>query len=145
MSDLSPIPPVAGRADESTHVRLVLPVRAELWVLARMSASALAARLDFGVDAVEDLRLAIDELCNSCATGANPSSSLTLDYTWDDDSVHVACAVEPVDGSATPASEHLPLELSRRILAALVDAHEIGPVEDDRRRGWLIKRRAAQS
>ncbi len=134
--------PAAG---SDSAVRLVLPVRAELWVLARMSASALATRLDFSLDAVDDLRLAIDELCNSCAAGAEPASVLCLDYSWDDDSLHVSCAVEPVaDGPPSPGAA-VSLGLSAAILEALVDEHEIGPVVDGRRLGWLTKRRPMES
>lgn len=121
------------------HVALHLPVRPELWVLARMSASAIASRLDFGFDAVEDLRLAIDELCNSCAAGAASESRLELHYRWDEDTIHVACNVNAI-GPASPGANDT-LELSARILDALVDDHGIEPVVGDRRRGWLTKRR----
>ena len=129
--------PAAGSAEE--HVELALPVRPELWVLARMSASAIASRLDFGFDAVEDLRLAIDELCNSCAAGAAADSRLRLVYRWDDDTIHVACEVSPI-GPASPVAADT-LELSARILDALVDEHGIDPVDDGRRKGWLTKSR----
>ncbi|MCU1490980.1 MAG: anti-sigma regulatory factor [Acidimicrobiaceae bacterium] len=132
----------ANLGDSGDFVELQLPVHPELWALARMSASAIAARLDFGVDAVEDLRLAIDELCNSCAAGADGTSRLQLDYRWDEDSIHVACAVAPVaeDGAAEEASLSS-LDLSRRILDALVDDHDVEAVKAGQRRGWLVKRR----
>ena len=130
--------------DEQSHVELVLPVRPELWVLARMSASAIAARLDFGVDAVEDLRLAIDELCNSCAVGSEADSRMRLDYHWDADSVHVSCQVAPVADRAHGSDPHSSHELSERILDALVEEHEIEGVKDGTRRGWLTKRRLAE-
>ena len=123
----------------SEHVELLLPVRPELWVLARMSASAIASRLDFGFDAVEDLRLAIDELCNSCAAGAAADSRLRLVYRWDDDTIHVACEVSPIGPASLVAADTL--ELSARILDALVDEHGIDPVDGGRRKGWLTKSR----
>lgn len=123
----------------SEHVELLLPVRPELWVLARMSASAIASRLDFGFDAVEDLRLAIDELCNSCAAGAASDSRLRLQYRWDEDTIHVSCEVAPI-GPVSPVAADT-LDLSARILDALVDSHGIEPVDDGRRKGWLTKSR----
>lgn len=134
-------PEPGGTAIESTadHVELRLPVRPELWVLARMSASAIASRLDFGFDAVEDLRLAIDELCNSCAAGAAPDSRLQLHYRWDEDTIHVACEVAPIGPISSGAADTL--ELSARILDALVDGHGIDPSDGGRRKGWLTKRR----
>lgn len=125
------------------HVELLLPVRPELWVLARMSASAIASRLDFGFDAVEDLRLAIDELCNACAAGASEASRLQLDYRWDEDTIHVTCTVGPITEEPTTGEDTL--ELSMRILDALVDSHGMDPIEDERQRGWLTKRRPSTS
>lgn len=125
---------------ELEHVELVLPVRPELWILARMSASAIAAKLDFGIDAIEDLKLAIDELCNSCAVGATTESRLRLDYRFDEDSVRVSCAVAPV--LDVPDEEALQtVALSSRILGAFVDEYAIEEVKESRRRGWLTKRR----
>ena len=47
------------------HVELTLPARPDLLVLARMTVGAVAARAEMAVDDIEDLRLAIDELCLS--------------------------------------------------------------------------------
>lgn len=139
MSSTQAFEPERSSLEESEHVELLLPVRAELWVLARMSASAIASRLDFGFDAVEDLRLAIDELCNSCAAGAAAESRLRLVYRWDIDTIHVACEVAPIGPVSAIAADTL--ELSARILDALVDDHGIEPVADGRRKGWLTKSR----
>jgi serine/threonine-protein kinase RsbW len=137
--------PAAGGdplSSKTERVELYLPVLAELRVLARMSASAIASRLDFGVDAVEDLRLAIDELCTSCAIGANEESRLLLEYAWDDDTIRVTCEVSPVQSVVASLDETL--DLSARILDALVDAHGIEPVDGERRKGWLTKSRPAR-
>src|SRR5579859_6659783 len=45
------------------EVRLAVPAMPEFLRLARVTASGLASRLGFTFDQVEDLRLAIDELC----------------------------------------------------------------------------------
>ena len=49
-----------GSEDE---VRLAVPARPEFVGLARVTAAGLASRLGFTFDQVEDLRLAIDEMC----------------------------------------------------------------------------------
>ncbi len=49
----------------SDTVELTLPVRADLVVLARFAAGTIASRADFDVEEIEDLRLAVDELCVS--------------------------------------------------------------------------------
>lgn len=125
------------------HVELVLPVRPELWILARMSASAIASKLEFGIDAIEDLKLAIDELCTSCAVGATTESRLRLDYRFDEDSVRVHCAVAPVVDTADEEALET-VALSSRILGAFVDEYAIEEVKEGRRRGWLTKRRRTQ-
>ena len=49
-----------GSEDE---VRLAVPAKPEFLGLARVTAAGLASRLGFTYDQVEDLRLAIDEIC----------------------------------------------------------------------------------
>ncbi len=140
----SDLPGWAGPSDELEHVELVLPVRPELWALARITASAIAARLDFSVDQLEDLRLSIDELCTSCAVQASARSRLHLDYRSDEGSVSVVCSVFPVL-DARNEEDLQSLELSARILEALVDEHAIEEVKEGRRRGWLVMRRDSRS
>lgn len=140
----SDLPGWTGPSDELEHVELVLPVRPELWALARMTASAIAARLDFSVDQLEDLRLSIDELCTSCAVQASAASRLHLDCRSDDRSVYVICSVFPVL-DASNEEDLQSLELSARILEALVDEHAIEEVKEGRRRGWLVMRRDSGS
>jgi anti-sigma regulatory factor (Ser/Thr protein kinase) len=147
-----------GDTDDATRtVVLSLPAQPELWSLARMTASGIASKLDFDVEEIEDLRLAIDELCGSCANG-NGSGRIELNYRWDDRSIEVVCrveampvprgeslavhAVKPLGERGSPAGELSVDELSARLLDALVDEHGVEPVEGNRRRGWLRKRRA---
>ena len=53
-------PLVVTTVDE---VRSVVPARAELMRLARVTAAGLASRMEFNYDEIEDIRLAIDESC----------------------------------------------------------------------------------
>ena len=53
----------------SELVELSIPVRADLVVLARLTAATVASRAGFGVDEIEDLRLAVEELCLSVVDG----------------------------------------------------------------------------
>ena len=138
-------PDVRGVDEASEHVELLLPVRPELWVLARMSASAIASRLDFGFYAVEDLRLAIDELCSPLVGHNGRPGQLRLRYEWDEKTLEVSCLL---DVGATPGEttrhelrpEAEEGELSDRILDALVDEHGHS-VTDTGHRVWLRKRR----
>lgn len=136
-------------ADARERVELALPTQPELWSLARLTASTVAARLDFDVEAIEDLRLAIDELCTSCAAGAGPLSRLHLCFDGEDGALRIECIVDHVaDEPIGPVGDNLPegttaADLAELILTELVDAHEIGPAEAGTRRGYLEKRRTS--
>jgi hypothetical protein len=120
----------------------------ELWTIARLVVSTLASRLDFEIDALDDLRLATDELCTLCASGATVDDRVQLNFTWGVDWVEVSCEVRLSADRATrpaPPSEAgwSTLELSRRILGALADDFEIDPVEGVARRGKFRKTRSS--
>jgi anti-sigma regulatory factor (Ser/Thr protein kinase) len=123
-----------ARQDE---VRLVVPAMPEFLRLARVTAAGLASRLGFTFDQVEDLRLAIDELCYGLTGNhGRPGGTVNITYVVGDDSLEV----EGVGrfGRAQRAVELT--ELSQVILAALVDEHELTE-GDDGPRFRLVKRR----
>lgn len=121
-------------------VGLTIPVPADLVVLARLTAATVASRADFDVEEIEDLRLAVDELCVSLVQGGG-EGRLDLQFSRDGDRIEVSCSYRA--GSTAPDA---PVEdrldgLSVRILDALVDEHG-EEMQDGRRRAWLRKRRA---
>jgi serine/threonine-protein kinase RsbW len=123
----------------SEPVELTIPVQADLILLARLTAATVASRAGFDVEEVEDLRLAVDELCVSVVNGAS-SGRLQLTFVSSADQVEVTCVVsgaEPSDQELAP--EHAERDLSVRILDALVDEHG-EEVEEGQSRGWLRKR-----
>jgi hypothetical protein len=113
-----------------------------------MTAGAVAARAEMAVDDIEDLRLAIDELCLS-VVGEHTGGRLELRYDWDPSGMEVTCTFRPT--GATVAEEfsaevsdgenvgQLPTDLSERILDALVDEHGRDAV-DGGHRAWFKKR-----
>jgi serine/threonine-protein kinase RsbW len=131
------------------HVELTLPARPDLLVLARMTVGAVGARAEMAVDDIEDLRLAIDELCLA-SVGDHQGGRLELRYDWDDDGMEVSCTYRPSesDGPMPVRTEieaaeaipgHLPSDLSERILDALVDEHGHDVVSGGQR-AWFKKR-----
>lgn len=132
------------------HVELTLPARPDLLVLARMTVGAVAARAEMAVDDIEDLRLAIDELCLS-AVGEHEDGRLELRYDWGPSGMEVSCTFRPTDGDgAVPpvitepeldSAGPLPTDLSERILDALVDEHGRDSV-DGGERAWFRKNHA---
>jgi hypothetical protein len=78
--------------------------------------------MGFTVDEVEDLRLAIDELCYALTGNQSPSGTVELHYRLAGGAIEVE-GVGNFNGGAS-----LPLtltDLSERILDALVDEHEL--------------------
>lgn len=131
---------MVDRATDTVSVDLAIPVQADLVVLARLAAATVASRAGFGVEDIEDLRLAVEELCLSLV-GSHDDGRLHLTYECDGDAITVSCWYEA--GKASPGSRGGEADdLSMRILDALVDdhGHELG---DDRPSAWLRKRRSA--
>lgn len=120
-------------------IELSIPVRTDLVVLARLTAATLATRVGFDVEEIEDLRLAVEELCLSLMR-AGDNGRLRLRYTREgDDGIAIDCAFEPAGNSSARSA---PVdELSLRILDALVDEHGES-VEDGGCHAWLRKRRS---
>jgi hypothetical protein len=125
------------------EVRLRFPADLKLLMLARMTGSAIASRAEFSVEEIADLHLAIDELCTSCVEGAQGDATVELTFSWSAGSVRVHCTVDQVTDLAPVVSLDRDLlstaELSERILAALVDHHEIGAAVAGRREGFFTK------
>jgi serine/threonine-protein kinase RsbW len=121
---------------EDDEVRLTVPAMPEFLRLARVTAAGLASRMGFSLDQVEDLRLAIDELCFTL-TGSHgrPGGSVEMRYLIGDDYLEV-CGEGHFGGAHQPPQLS---ELSEVILSALVDEHEVSG-RDGGPRFWLLKR-----
>jgi hypothetical protein len=107
---------------EQDEVRLTVPAMPEFLRLARITAAGLASRMGFSLDEVEDLRLAIDELCFTL-TGAHgrPGGSVAMRYRIGDGYLEV-CGEGRFAGAYQPPKLG---ELSEVILNALVDEHDV--------------------
>ena len=103
------------------EVRLAVPAMPEFLRLARVTAAGLASRLGFSFDEVEDLRLAIDELCYGLTGSAGRDGTVHVRFLLGTDSLLI-------EGEGRFASKVEPelSELSEVILSALVDEHELG-------------------
>ncbi len=124
------------------RIELMFPARGDLIVLARLVTSAISARAGFDIEELEDLRLAVGELCLLTLQGHDGRyGDLRLELSVLDDAIGVRCTLE----HAAPRGETQPDEdesalLSQRILDALVDEHG-RESQDGSVRAWLRKRR----
>ena len=102
-------------------IELVLPADTRLVRVARLVASGVATTAGFDVDEVEDLRIAVDELCTALVEGGD-GSPLLLGFDLGDGEVTVLGSTSAAGGAAFEPDR---LALSRQILAVVADSHEL--------------------
>jgi serine/threonine-protein kinase RsbW len=107
-------------------VRLVVPASPEYLRLVRLTAAGMASRLGFTFDEVEDLRIAVDELCFHLLGDADhellPSADpRTMDLVYSASADSITITGRTGLSGAVPE----PSDLSEQILDALVDEHEV--------------------
>lgn len=125
---------VTGLA-EVDEVRLVVPAGPEFVRLARVTATGLASRMGFSYDEIEDLRLAVDELCHAVIGPSGRHGIVTLRYVLEDE----ALCVEG-HGHFDPGGPPVALsELAHQILSALADEHDVRE-DDGQPTVWFRKR-----
>ena len=119
------------------EVRLAVPATPEFLRLARVTASGLASRLGFTYDEVEDLRLAIDELCFVLIGSRGRVGRVDLRYAI----VPGALEVEGLGTFEDDETDPMLASFSKQILAALVDEYAVYRDGDGRSGFRLLKRR----
>ncbi|GAB2866928.1 anti-sigma regulatory factor [Actinoallomurus bryophytorum] len=117
-------------------VTVRLPADSAYLSVLRTATAGLAARLDFNLDEIEDLRIAIDEACAMLLAQAVPGTDLTCEFELTDDAMSIGVSVLTVDGRQPSRDTFAWTVLSS--LAGDVDA-EVGA--DDRVTIVLQKRR----
>jgi len=65
-------------ADEIDVVDLRIPCKAEWVALARLSVAAVASRLSFSIDEIEDIKLAVAEACTNAIQHAHGSPFIEI-------------------------------------------------------------------
>ena len=111
-----------ARTDEH-EVVLTIPARPEFLRLARLAAADVGSRGGLAYEEVDDLRIAIDELCHTIMGAAVTQTAtapriLELRFTILVDGVMI-------EGTCPSDAEPRPNDLSTAILAAVVDEHEL--------------------
>ncbi len=113
--------PSMANADGETTASVTLMVSAtnDHISYARLTATALAGKIGFEYDAIEDIRIAVSELCSNVIACAIPGAELTLSLRGDAGGLTVSGRV-PVAEDAPPLD---PDELSEQVLDAVIDTH----------------------
>jgi serine/threonine-protein kinase RsbW len=79
-------------------VVITLPANSAYLSVLRTATAGLAARLDFTIDEIEDLRIAVDEACAMLLPQAVPGADITCEFRLEDASIRVGVSVLTVDG-----------------------------------------------
>src|SRR5579862_4346160 len=123
------------RADDGS-VSLTVPARPEYLRLVRLAAADTGARAELSIEEIDDLRIAVDELSYALIGDDPLDEMLILRYL-------ASPGVVEIEG--TCAAPDVPFEvsqLSKSIIGAVVDEHEISHNEGTRH-FRLVKRRRA--
>jgi serine/threonine-protein kinase RsbW len=115
MADSRGAPAQDGRRAERLELRV--PTTATQLPAVRAMAGDLAIRMDYDLDAVEDLRLAVDEACATLAQIAADDAPLTVIFETTRAGLHIEAWVPTAEGTEIPRDG-----FGWAILATLVDA-----------------------
>ena len=126
---------LAGR-ETADYVHVRMPAESAYLSVLRTATAGLAARLDFTLDEIEDLRIAIDEACAMLLAQAIPGTDLECGFELGADQVTITVSV-------TAAQARMPARdtFAWTVLSALAGSVDsrLGP--GDRVAIVLVKRR----
>ncbi|MFP5319033.1 MAG: hypothetical protein ACLGI2_12170 [Acidimicrobiia bacterium] len=105
------------------EVRLAVPAQPEYLRMTRILAAGVASRVGFTLDEVDDLRIAIDELCFSLVGPSGREGTVTMCYRMLSDGLEVEGEGHFSDGGHEP----LLSPLSMQILGAVTDECHLEP------------------
>lgn len=120
------------------RVSLRLPPDGAYLSVLRTATAGLASRLDFTLDDIQDLRIAVDEACALLLTKAAPGSDLDCRFELLPGELDVAVSLKTVDGQL-PAKD----TFAWTVLAALAGEVDSTVAEDGTVTIRLHKRRVA--
>jgi serine/threonine-protein kinase RsbW len=112
------------RRETKDQVTVRLPAEGAYLSVLRTATAGLAARLDFTLDEIEDLRIAVDEACAMLLSQAVPGASLECAFTLGHDVMTIAVAAACL-APQQPATDTFAWTVLTA-LAGSVDAH-VGP------------------
>ena len=106
----------------SDVIRMTIPAVLAYARLPRVAIAGLATRSGFSYDEVEDLRLAIGEVCQVLLDGADRKGTLTISFTVERGRMQVDVEADGPAGRNDGAGE----KLAEQLIEATVGAVEVG-------------------
>jgi len=114
-----------ARALGESEIEMNVPAGGEYLSVLRTAAAGLAARLNFTLDDIEDLRIAVDEACSMLLTQANSRSRLDCRFRLSEDTITFLASVHS-DSPTLPAKDGFAWTVLTA-LASHVDVHVSDP------------------
>ncbi len=111
--------------DAEVAITLVVSATNDHISYARLQTVAVAGKIGFDFDAIEDLRIAVSDLCGAVIACAAPASKLELDIRATAGGLTVAGRVPLAEGAQLE-----PDELSSQVLAVVTDSYEYAVADD---------------
>jgi serine/threonine-protein kinase RsbW len=136
MSDRSTV--AASGSEVRDVVLLRLPADGAYLSVLRTATAGLAARLDFTLDEIEDLRIAVDEACAMLLSQAVPGADIECEFELLVDTLRVSVTVPTLEGRE-PARD----TFAWTVLSALAGEVDSSVDPDQRVTIDLLKRRTA--
>jgi serine/threonine-protein kinase RsbW len=124
-------------AYEDDVVLLAVPADVTYLAVLRTATAGLAARLQFALDEIEDLRIAVDEACAMLLAVAAHDAELDCRFAVTEDALTVRVAVFTVPGAQLPAKS----SFAWKVLTALTTEAD-AEVRDGRASIRLLTRRS---
>ena len=119
-------------------VHLTVPADGGYLGVLRTATAGLAARLQFALDEIEDLRIAVDEACAMLLAIATRDAELECRFTVTEDALTVEVTVPTVRGATLPSES----SFAWKVLTALTTA-AFADVADGRATISLLTRRSS--
>jgi serine/threonine-protein kinase RsbW len=120
-------------------VLLAVPADGGYLGVLRTATATLAARLQFALDEIEDLRIAVDEACAMLLVVATPGAELECRFAVTDDALLVEVTVPTARGARLPAES----SFAWKVLTALTSSAS-AEAESGRATIRLITRRTGR-
>jgi len=76
-----------------------LPAETAYVAVLRLAAAGIAARLDFTLDDIEDLKMAVSEACALVLAGATPGGDLHASFFLSDHQIEMQVTADAIDAS----------------------------------------------
>src|ERR1700754_3446124 len=110
--------PESHAALDDDVVLLTVPADGGYLGVLRTATATLAARLQFALDEIEDLRIAVDEACAMLLVVATPGAELECRFAVTDDALLVEVTVPTARGARLPAES----SFAWKVLTALTSS-----------------------